>query len=236
MQNIINRCRSDGGKVGIMGRKAAAIAILTCISLLCGCSQHSWSSALRLAEITESGIDLSGVTLSEDGAEFFNKITDRLKSDTEDMGQFDIVVQETQMFAADGGYFVEEGYKQAGAVDTQWYEISFLSDGGARALYSGEKQGTTLFAAEGDTLYLLWQDGVLSSLSSTGDLKQLYDLRDGNDDDIFMCINSTMTGDGSTLNISVVFQRFGENAQSRTDTLIYDIDSGHAEYVRGTFQ
>lgn len=80
-----------------MRKNAAAIAILTCIFLLCGCSQHSWSSALRLAEITESGIDLSGVTLSEDGAEFFNKITDRLKSDTEDMGQFDIVVQETQM-------------------------------------------------------------------------------------------------------------------------------------------
>lgn len=62
------------------------------------------------------------------------------------MGQFDIVLQETQMFAADGGYFVEAGYKQAGAVDTQWYEISFLSDGGARALYSGEKQGTTRYS------------------------------------------------------------------------------------------
>lgn len=132
-----------------MRKLVAGLACLVCISLLAGCNreEHSWSLVLRPAEITELGIDLSGITLSEDGAEFFNKITDGLKSDTEDTEQFDIAVQETQLFAADGGYFVAEGYRIAGAVDTQWYEISYLSGGDVRTLYSGEKTGTTLFTA-----------------------------------------------------------------------------------------
>ena len=221
-----------------MRKLVAGLACLVCISLLAGCNreEHSWSSVLRPAEITELGIDLSGITLSEDGAEFFNKITDGLKSDTEDTEQFDIAVQETQLFAADGGYFVAEGYRIAGAVDTQWYEISYLSGGDVRTLFSGEKTGTTLFTAESDTLYLLWQDGVLSALNSTDDLKELYDFREENDAEVYMGIDSTMTGNGSKLKISAVFRRSGDNTQSRTDSLTYDIDSGHTEYARGTFQ
>lgn len=73
-----------------MRKLVAGLACLVCISLLagwCNREEHSWSSVLRPAEITELGIDLSGITLSEDGAEFFNKITDGLKSDTEDTEQ-----------------------------------------------------------------------------------------------------------------------------------------------------
>lgn len=221
-----------------MRKFVIGFACLVCISLLAGCSreEHSWSSALRSAEITELGIDLSGITLSEDGSEFFNKITEELRSDADDMEQFDIVVQETQMFAADGGYLVAEGYRIAGAVDTQWYEISFLVDGDVRTLYSWQKIGTTLFAAEGDTLYLLWQDGLLSSLNSTGDFEELYDFREEKDAEVYMGIDSTMNGNGSTLKISAVFRKSGDNTHSRTDSLTYDIESGHTEYVRGTFQ
>ena len=58
-----------------------------------------------------------------------------------------------------------------------WNEIYYLSGGESKVLYSEESNDFIVDAAsDGDSLYLLWQDGVLSSLDSSGTLTELLNI------------------------------------------------------------
>lgn len=219
-------------------RKLRNIFILTiCVFLCVGCNTdkktYNWSEAMNYRESSEAGIDLSVITLSDDGEKFFEQLSEELMPSAEDAEMLEIAVQETQVFSVEGGYFVEQGYRINGAADTQWYEISFLSDGISKTLHTGQKTGTMLFAAEGDTLYLLWQNGLLSALDSSGNMTELCDIRSEFGSGDFMGIDSSLTGSDNIINASIVIYSDNlDQTEKQTVALTYDINTGKFETNR----
>jgi len=232
-----------------MNKKKIACGILAGIMAvysLAACSggnKYEWTneymtnSEIEAADICEP---VAADTISDKGREYLSGLRSEIDDAPEDAEEmYNIAYNEGVMYypAGDGDYFMTAGYGWQGDVGVLWNEIYLISDGQSSVLYSGESNGCMIMpSAEGDTLYLLWQNGVLSSIDKDGKLTELCNIRKDLAENVSMGIDSTLSGEGSKLTATVEFYEFNEGGnRHRTDKVVYDISNNTVDIEEGKF-
>lgn len=222
----------------------AAIISLNGLTACSGGQKTEWNNTyLTTDEIKSAGLGKftdaqAKEMISDEGEQYFNSLLSEMDS-IPDEEMFNIAYGQGVMVypAENGGYFMTAGYDWKGSVGVLWNEIYYLSGGESKVLYSGESNDYIVAAAsQGDCLYLLWQDGVLSSLDSAGTLTELCNMRKNVSENVSMGIDSTLKGKDNSVTATVEFRIMGDSVIShRTDKVVYDIDTKKAEITEGSF-
>lgn len=210
-----------------------------------GAKKYEWTNEYMTNSEIEA-VDISGFgnnaadTISDKGREYLSDLRSQIDDVPEDEEEmYSIAYNEGVMYypAGNGDYFMTAGYGWQGGVGVLWNEVYLISDGQSSVLYSGESEDYIVSAAaEGDTLYLLWQDGVLSSIDSKGKLTELCNMRKDLAENVSMGIDSTLSGEGSKLTATVEFYEFNEGGnRHRTDKVVYDISNNTVDIAEGVF-
>lgn len=232
-----------------MNKKKIAYGILAGIMAmysLAACSsakKYEWvNDCLSYSDVETADISepVAAETISDKGREYLSDLRSQIDDVPEDEEEmYSIAYNEGVMYypAGNGDYFMTAGYGWQGGVGVLWNEVYLISDVQSSVLYSGESEDYIVSAAaEGGTLYLLWQDGVLSSVDSKGKLTELCNMRKDLAENVSMGIDSTLSGEGSKLAATVEFYEFNEGGnRHRTDKVVYDISNNTVDIAEGVF-
>ena len=223
-----------------MNKRKAFAALLVCLfAATAGCAaakpEYDWTNeALDYAKTSElyGGFysypdtfseDFSDEEmLSSDGAEYFSTAYDEqmrenaIDPDNPDSyGVFDIVMDDVRIYPADGGLYALYGFRISGGQSAVWYDIHYVSEDGDSIIYSGFHPQSDIHAvSNGESLFLLWNEGELSSMDSAGGVSLLYSIPNGAD---ISGIQSSLYGDGDRLTAEIMY------SSSDTASVVYSL-------------
>lgn len=204
---------------------------------------YEWHGGVNQDEMTS---EQKSPVLSDGGREYLENLAAQAALDMteEEKAEFtEIVTDQVNIYPAESGYFSVEGYMLQGANNSAPYEIKFTDNGQTTLLWSEKNDcGMTGIPAVccDDTLYFLWDSGVLYSLSDDGDLSYLFDARPENRGAELSCLETEISGSESELSVNMTFDYFSymDSAHyAKNDSFKYDISrQSVTERTTGNFE
>ncbi len=188
------------------------------------------------------GVNSAEEILSEEGTEYFDKLIqhtlDELsEQDQENGGEGNvdsadreslthIVINDTRIYPAKDGLFAMYGLRLGAALNITWYEIRYITAEEESTIYSGNHLEYIHAISDGEKLYLLWNDGELSTMTASGEIKSLCKAAPPNAEAKFLGEISTLTGSGSEITAEIAFVNESEDGMTGIKSrMVYDLET-----------
>lgn len=208
----------------------------------------TWTNPLKNSQAVEQygdiykGVNSAEEILSEAGTEYFDKLIqhtlDELsRLDQENGGEDNvdsadrdslthIVINSTRIYPAKDGLFAMYGMRLGAALNITWYEIRYITAEEESTIYSGNHFDYIHTISDGEKLYLLWNDGELSSMTASGEIQSLCKVAPPNEEAEFLGEISELTGSGSEITAEIAFVNTSEDGMTVIKTrIVYDLES-----------
>lgn len=236
-----------------MRKQVLFCAILGFMMFAVGCSSVSENSQLQSGNMSEAWINepLSSVQAEEQYGDFYSApesaesimstaageffaevkqdLIDKFGEDNEYNGMYKIYIDDIRIYPAYGGVFAVYGFRFGGALDAIWYDIHFVNSDSDETIYSGKHYISDIHTiGNGEKLFLLWNDGELSSMDKTGKAEQLCKVTPPNDDAEIYGMLSKLSGSGSEITAEVAFVNQNEDGSHTgiREKVVFDLTTG----------
>lgn len=231
-------------------RNFRTIMIVFCIGLFitaCSAKEYVWTDKMTVDEAASKygafyeryTMQFDESLISEEAAEYAEKALKRAAEHyrttwgEEFPEEFNRLVGHAEYYPAGDLMFVVYWFGLAGAQEENYLDIHLVTEDSDTAVFSMETLiRYTRLVGDGEQLYILHSDGILSAIGTDGRVRELYDARVVTADTqpipeyASLHLDAKLSGEGTQLicEPSFLLDSDGDGLQVRYDRIVYDVE------------
>lgn len=232
-------------------RDFRTIIVILCISLFataCSAKEYVWTNGMTVNEAASKyevlyeqyPMQFDKSLISEDAAEYIEKALAKAKEHyrstwgEELPDEFNSLVGYAEYYPAGESLFAVYWVGLAGAQEETYLDIHLIAEDSDTPVFAMETPVSDVrLVGDGEQLYILHSDGILSAIGTDGRVRELYDARVVTADTEPMPeyadlhLDAKLSGEGVQLicEPSFRFESDGDGFQVRYDRIVYDVEN-----------